>query len=107
MRWERDGPVLSVQWKDKVVTMLSSIDNANEFINVNRKMKIADKWEIVEVKQPKVIQQYNMYMNGVDKSDQLLNTNNVLRKCVKWWETLFFHMVDIPMSPSESLIMIN
>ena len=30
------------------MTMLSSIDNANEFINVDRKMKIADKWETVK-----------------------------------------------------------
>jgi len=34
-------------------------------------------------------------MNGVDKSDQLLAKYNLLRKCVKWWKTLFFHMVDM------------
>ena len=34
-------------------------------------------------------------MNGVDKSDQLLAKYNLLRKCVRWWKTLFFHMVDM------------
>ena len=59
------------------------------------KIKISIKWETVEVKQPMAIHKYNAFMNGVDKSDQTLNTNNVLHKCVRWWKTLFFHMIDI------------
>ena len=62
---------------------------------MNRKIKISNKWETVEVKQPMAIHKYNAFMNGVDKSDQILNTNNVLRKCVPWWKTLFFHMIDL------------
>ena len=34
-------------------------------------------------------------MNAVDRSDQILATHNVLRKCVKWWKTLFFHLIDM------------
>ena len=34
-------------------------------------------------------------MNGVDRSDQLIGTNNVMRKCLRWWKTLFFHLIDI------------
>ena len=34
-------------------------------------------------------------MKGVDKSDQLLAKYNLLRKCIRWWKTLFFHMVDM------------
>ena len=34
-------------------------------------------------------------MNAVDRSDQILATNNVLRKCMRWWKTLFFHLIDI------------
>ena len=44
---------------------------------MNRKIKISDKWETVEVKPPMAIHKYNAFMNGVDKSDQILNTNNV------------------------------
>ena len=75
--------------------MFSSIDVVNEYVTVNRKIKISDKWETLEVKQPMAIHKYNTFINGVDKSDQILNTNNVLRKCVRWWKTLFFHMIDI------------
>ena len=34
-------------------------------------------------------------MNGVDKSDQILSSNNLPRKCLRWWKTLFFHLIDI------------
>ena len=95
MRWERSGVLLALQWNDnKIVSMLSSVDVVNEYVTVNRKIKISYKWETVEVKQPMAIHKYNAFMNGVDKSDQILNTDNVLRKCVRWWKTLFFHMID-------------
>ena len=34
-------------------------------------------------------------MNAVDRSDQILATNNIHRECVRWWKTLFFHLIDI------------
>ena len=34
-------------------------------------------------------------MNGVDRSDQILTTNVVLRKSMKWWKTLFYHLTDM------------
>ena len=96
MRWERNGSLLAQQWQDnKIVTMLYSVDVANEYVTVNRKIKISDNWETVELKESMAIHKYNAFMNGVDKSDQILNTNNVLCKCVRWWKTLFFHMIDI------------
>lgn len=47
------------------------------------------------VPQPQTISNYNKYMNAVDRSDQILATNNVLRKCMRWWKTLFFHLIDV------------
>ena len=96
MRWEQNGSLLALQWQDnKIVTMLSSVDVANEYVTVNRKIKISENWETVELKESMAIHKYNAFINGVDKSDQILNTNNVLCKCVRWWKTLFFHMIDI------------
>ena len=96
MRWERDAPCLALQWIDnKVVSLLTTIDNANDRLQVNRKSKTAGVWSTKVVYQPKVISNYNKYMNAVDRSDQILATNNVLRKCMRWWKTLFFHLIDI------------
>ena len=96
MRWERVSPCLALQWVDnKVVSLLTTIDNANNYGQVNRKCKTAGVWATKVVSQPKAIANYKKYMNAVDRSDQILATNNVNRKCMKWWKTLFFHLIDI------------
>lgn len=41
-----------------------------------------------------MIERYNAYMGGVEKSDQFLAYHNVLRKTVRYWKTLFYHMID-------------
>ena len=44
MRWKREGSCLSVQWIDnKVVTMLSTINNAKEYVAVDCKVKVNGK----------------------------------------------------------------
>ena len=49
--WKREGSCLSVQWIDnKIVAMLSIIDDANEYFAVDRKVKVNDKRGKVEVK---------------------------------------------------------
>jgi len=96
MRWERDPPVLALQWLDnKVVSMLTTIENANDSLQVRRKTRTAGVWRTRFIQQPQAIATYNQYMNAVDRSDQMLATNNVLRKCMQWWKTLFFHLIDI------------
>ena len=96
MCWERDAPCLALQWIDnKVVSLLTTIDNANDRVQVDRKTKTAGEWSTKVVYQPKTVSNYNKYMNAVDRSDQILATNNVLHKCMRWWKTLFFHLIDI------------
>ena len=38
---------------------------------------------------------YNQYMYAMYRSDQILDTHNVQRKCTRWWKTLFYHRIDI------------
>ena len=52
---------------NKVVTLLSTIDNDNDFLEVTRKIKSGGKWETMNVKKPYAIARYNPYMNGVEK----------------------------------------
>ena len=42
-----------------------------------------------------MLQNYNKYMGGVDKSDQFISYHKVLRKTVKYWKTTFFHLLDV------------
>lgn len=108
MRWKRDGCCLAIQWKDnKAVTILSSINNANDCTIVSRKERVGTTWSTINVKQPKVIEIYNQHMNGVDLSDQRLASNNVLRRCMRWWKTLFFHCIDIAVVNSFILFQLH
>ena len=99
MRRGRDRVCLAQQWKDnKPVTILSSIECANDFVFTTRKQKNDNRWVNIDIKQ---------YMNGVDRSDQLMAQNNVMRKCMRWWKVLFFHMVDIAAVNSFILFQIH
>ena len=97
MRWERDPPVLAMQWVDnKVVSMICTSSNANDKVHVKRKKREGGVWEVNnEVQQPLAFQAYNRYMNAVDRSDQILATHNVQRKCLRWWKAIFFHLIDL------------
>ena len=56
MRWERDNPCLALQWIDnKVVSVLTTIDNANDKVSVVRKSKVANVWKEIIVQQPEAI----------------------------------------------------
>ena len=97
MWWERDPPVLAMQWVDnKVVSMISTTSNANEQFQVKRKKKEGDVWDINnEVQQPLAFQAYNHYKNAVDRADQILAMHNVQRKCLQWWKAIFSHLIDL------------
>ena len=41
-----------------------------------------------------MVEQYNTYMGGVEKSDQLLSYYGYCHRTVKWWRRAFFHLVD-------------
>ena len=96
MRWHRDENYLPVQWRDnKTVTVMSTMHDANKSTTAQRRTKQNNQFRNITVKQPEVVQDYNSYMAGVDKRDQLINKYNMLRKTNKWWKTLFFHFIDI------------
>ena len=65
----------------------------NDFIQ--GKVKANKNRKNVTVKKPYFVERYNAYMRAVFKSDQMLFKYNLLLKCVRWWKTLVFHMIDI------------
>ena len=73
MRWVRDPPCLVLQWVDnKVVSMITTVGNANDHIQVSRKVRNRGEWTTRLVQQPQIFKTYNLKMNAVDRSDQIL-----------------------------------
>ena len=90
-------------WKDtRVVSVMSTCHPGHHSeIMVSRSCTGADgKRMTTEIPRPIPIEQYNRFMGGVDKSDQYLAYHNVLRKTVRYWKTLFYHMIGLLPSPA-------
>ena len=48
-----------------------------------------------EVRKPLVVEQYNLFMGGVDNGDQLLSYYEYSHRTLKWWRRGFFHLLDV------------
>ena len=44
---------------------------------------------------PTVVADYNLYMLGVDKLDQMMSYYSFLHKSVKWWRKVFFWLLEV------------
>ena len=44
---------------------------------------------------PTIVAEYNQYMLGVDKMDQLVSYYSFLHKSVKWWRKVFFGSLEV------------
>ena len=84
--WWSDA-LLCIKWCDKCsVLMLSTIHEAVE-INMGKIDRHGNP-----VMKPEPIHDYTMKMRGCDISDQLMTSYSMLRRSVKWWRKLFFHL---------------
>ena len=86
--------LLALQWRDKrVVNMISTIHNSDNVIKKRRTRQARDGQE--DIRKPKMIDEYNKYMGGVDKSDQFLSYYGFNHRTVKWWKRAAFHLLDL------------
>ena len=61
----------------------------------NRRRTRAVDGEVEVVQKPKVIEDYNTHMGGVDKCDQLVLYYGYAHRSRKWWKKVFFHLLDV------------
>lgn len=88
--FRRKGNLLAVKFHDKRdIHMLTTFHEAKLLVTdrVNKNNE--------PVVKPNTIIDYCKYMGGVDVNDQICQYYEVLRKCVKWWKTLFFHLFNM------------
>ena len=87
--WRRSDTLLALKWSDKnEVKMLSAIHDAKETL-----AKITYKGE--EIWKPTCVVDYNKKKFGVDLNDQFLSYYGCIRRSVKWWRKMFFHVLDM------------
>ena len=81
---EVEKGVLALKWMDKrQVNMLSTIHDDSMMSKRRRTQHVPGGIE--EVQKPVMVEQYNTYMGGVDKSEQLMSYYGFCYRTVKWW----------------------
>ena len=88
--FRRKEHLLVLKWCDKrPVKFVSTIHDANDI--VTRKKDRAGNF----IQKPQIVVDYTSKMRGCDVSDQLLQSYTLLRRSVKWWRKLFFHLFSV------------
>lgn len=78
-------------WKDKRPVLALSTLHIPQLVT-SEKIDYTTKQHI---KKPNIILDYNMYMGGVDRVDQILHGYESFRKTLKWYKKYFFYLLDI------------
>ena len=92
---EKVGKVLCLKWKDKRdVLLLSTIHDDVAMVDILRRSRTV-AGGIERIKKPKIIDDYNQHMGGVDQSDQLVMYYGYAHRQTKWWKRVLFHLVDL------------
>ena len=92
---EKVGQVLCLKWKDKRdVLLLSTIHDDVAMVDILRRSRTV-AGGIERIQKPKVIDDYNQHMGGVDQSDQLVMYYGYAHQQTKWWKRVLFHLVDL------------
>lgn len=83
-----------VKWKDnKSVLMVSNCTGAENKTSVKRWDKRSRSY--IDISAPKIVQNYNMHMGGVDVLDQLMEYYRTFIKTKKWTLKVLIHFVDL------------
>ncbi|KAJ8943558.1 hypothetical protein NQ314_009712 [Rhamnusium bicolor] len=75
------------KWRDKRDVSYISTEFGNNMIEIETRRK-------EKVNKPLPILQYNKYMSGVDRQDQLLSYYSADRKTIRWPKKLFMHFIE-------------
>lgn len=79
IKWKdhRDIIMLTTQYEDKMISSGKQDHQGNSIIK------------------PLSVLKYNKYMGAIDKTDMLLCSVECVRRTVKWYKKLFFHLIDL------------
>lgn len=85
------GTLLALKWMDtKEVWMLSTIDGP-EFVQTEKKDHKTGQNKV----KPTCVVSYNKSMGAVDRTDMILSSVQCIRKTMKWYKKVFFHLTDL------------
>ena len=85
------GSNLALRWRDKRdITMLSTI-HRGQMVNTGK----VDPVTREAIVKPDCVIDYTKNMRLVDKSDMQIASVECMRRTIKWYKKLFFHLIDV------------
>ncbi|XP_050064320.1 piggyBac transposable element-derived protein 4-like [Aphis gossypii] len=82
--------MLATRWKDRRDVYMLTTQFENKMIAIGKKDHHGN-----QVNKPLSVLKYNENMGAIDKTDMLLSSIECVRKTIKWYKKLFFHLVDL------------
>jgi hypothetical protein len=79
-----------MKWKDKRDVLAVSTRHTGKIVTLPRLNRRG-----AQVNKPDLILDYNQHMGGVDRVDQILSYYSPLRKSIKWYRKVVFHIFDL------------
>lgn len=94
---------MAIQWQDKKeVYMITSVHEF-EYSETGKR-----DWSTGEMKmKPSCIINYNKNMGGIDMIDKQLSLTETVRKSMKWYKKLFFHLIDMVLINAHAMYNMN
>lgn len=81
--------MLATRWKDRRDVYMLTTQYENKMIAISKKDHHGN-----QINKSLSVLKYNENMGFIDKTDMLLSSIECVRKTVKWYKKLYFHLVD-------------
>lgn len=91
--------LLALKWQDKREVRMLSTCNTPEMVPTDKQDRISG--EIIY--KPKCIIDYNANMGAVDRTDMLQSSIESVRKSIKWYKKVFFHILDMTLLNAHAI----
>lgn len=95
---EHTTTMLATKWKDRRDVYMLTSQFEDKMIDTGKRDRHGN-----QVVKPLSVLKYNESMGAIDKTDMLLSSIECVRKTIKWYKKLFFHMIDLSLLNAYSV----
>ncbi|XP_050293711.1 piggyBac transposable element-derived protein 4-like [Anthonomus grandis grandis] len=101
VEWYSGANLLVIKWKDRRDVHMITTMHANE-IEVLPKV---DRITKENVRKPTCVVEYNNKMGAVDRTDMMISSIDSMRKSIKWYKKLYFHVMDVCLPNAHAMFL--
>ena len=95
--------MLAIRWVDRKPVLMLSTVHEGKIVEMDKRKRGTEE----NVKKPDAILDYNINMRLVDKCDMQIGEIDCVRKSVKWYKKVFFHLMDMCVLNAYNLYLVK